>query len=472
MIKAFKKFDLSVTKKSAFAYMIAECLSKGMNLITIPFFTRILSLEEMGLTTIFASFQIIAYPIATLSLSSGSVNSAMITFPERKSEYLSTILILSTLSSFIFSVIIIVLYHFFNIGILPIYLLPLLFCSFLLQPAMDLWYLKSRYENKYKTVLTISCISTISSSVFSIFFVWYFKKYTSINLGVVRLYSQNGVTFLFCFGLYIHILNSGKRIFNKTMWVFALKTSLPLIIHSLAKNILDISDRLMIAKYCGETYAGLYGTIHSISNIPLIVWNAINAAIIPYMFHSLKDEKSDLPDHLFRIILFFLFVVLLIILIAPEILLLLTDEKYHASVIIMPPLLLSIFLNSIYNLYGNYLLYKKKTQFIMYGTLIAVLLNIILNIIFIPVFGYVAASYTTLASVIVLCISQSIMTYFCYRKNVIKIRKIVTLILFSVVFGIIAPLLYMYVVVRVFVLLFIIVICLYFVKTIVKNKEV
>ena len=41
--------------------------------------------------------------------------------------------------------------------------------------------------------------------------------------------------------------------------------------------------------------------------------------------------------------------------------------------------------------------YYKKTKLIALGTMLAAGMNILLNAVFIPTFGYVAAAYTTVA---------------------------------------------------------------------------
>jgi O-antigen/teichoic acid export membrane protein len=49
-------------------------------------------------------------------------------------------------------------------------------------------------------------------------------------------------------------------------------------------------------------------------------------------------------------------------------------------------------------------LYHKKTIFIAFGTLIAAVINYILNIVFIPIFGFVGAAYATGLSYLVLAL--------------------------------------------------------------------
>lgn len=415
------KNSLSETSKASIAYIIANCMSKGINLVTIPFFTRVLSLNEMGVTTVFSSWFAILYPIATMSLSAGSVNSAMVEFKENRNQYLSSVLFLSSISSIVLSMILYIVSSVFSVIMLPKVLLPLIFALFLLQPAMDLWLIKSRYENKYLSVLCISVVTSIGAGLLSVFCVYFFKKYEKINLGIVRLYAQYGFLLICCLCLYIGIFINNHCLYNKKIWTFAFRLSCPLIIHSLAKNILDISDRLMIAHFCGESYAGIYGTIYTISNIPLIFWTAINAALIPYMFEEInQNNTAAMSKRIITVLQLFALIVLFVITVSPEILKLLTSKEYHNTTV-FSVLLLGIFFTALYNIYGNLLLYKKKTIYIMFGTLIALVINILLNFICIPKFGYQAAAYTTLISLIVLCLSQGIFCFICYKKNVLSV---------------------------------------------------
>ena len=63
------------------------------------------------------------------------------------------------------------------------------------------------------------------------------------------------------------------------------------------------------------------------------------------------------------------------------------------AVFVTPVVLLSIF-----TVFCNYEFYFPKTKRIMFASTIAAIINIILNWIFISLFGYLSAVYTTLMS--------------------------------------------------------------------------
>ena len=87
-----------------------------------------------------------------------------------------------------------------------------------------------------------------------------------------------------------------------------------------------------------------------------------------------------------------------LILIAPEVVKILANESYWEGISIIPPVVLANYVIFAYSLYVNIEHYYKKTPYITVNTIIAAASNIVLNFIFIPRYGYIAAAYTTLAS--------------------------------------------------------------------------
>src|SRR5699024_2090669 len=98
----------------------------------------------------------------------------------------------------------------------------------------------------------------------------------------------------------------------------------------------------------------------------------------------------------------------------------------------IPPAVAGIFFQVCYYIYANILYYYRKTTYVMYVSLTAMVLNLILNSIFIPKFGYVAAGYTTLVSYLV----QAALDYFAMKKvtgEKVYNMKVIGLISFIVI---------------------------------------
>ena len=87
----------------------------------------------------------------------------------------------------------------------------------------------------------------------------------------------------------------------------------------------------------------------------------------------------------------------------------------------MPPIAAGVFFTSYANIYSDIAIYYKKTKYVMYPTLVAAIANIILNYIFINIFGYQAAAYTTLISYILLSVLQAFWARKLCKRNGIGI---------------------------------------------------
>ena len=96
-----------------------------------------------------------------------------------------------------------------------------------------------------------------------------------------------------------------------------------------------------------------------------------------------------------------------VLMLVPEIILILGGKAYIGAVYCLPPLIASCVFQFIYTMYVNIEFYKKKTIGVSIATMIATAINIVLNLIFIPMnpeHSYVIAAYTTLVGYIVLFI--------------------------------------------------------------------
>ena len=81
---------------------------------------------------------------------------------------------------------------------------------------------------------------------------------------------------------------------------------------------------------------------------------------------------------------------------APEIMMVLAPSSYSSGVYVIPPVAVGVFFTAVYSIYMRIELYYKQTFFSTIATTIAAALNIVLNYIFIRMFGAVAAGYTTM----------------------------------------------------------------------------
>lgn len=424
----------------------------------------------MGDVTAFNSWQSILAAIVTLSLSSGSFSVAMVEYKDNRDQYISSILTLSSISTILFFLIYLTykseLNELFNLGT---DLMILMFIGFLFTPAMNYWLLRERFEYKYKSVLVVTLLSASLSTLISIAVVLFAKTVDYKRLGIARLYGSYIPTYILSGVLFLVIFLKGKTFFNKIYWKFSLSLSLPLIVHTLSKYILDMSDRIMIDHFIGKAELGIYGVLYTVSSLSIIFWSAINSSLIPITFEKLENKNFiDLERLLKPIIVLFAVGCTLLSLFSPEIVKIIATEEYYSAIYLMPPISAGIFFTSIYTIYGNVLTFYKKTKAIMISTLLSAGVNVFLNYLFIPKYGAIAASYTTLIAYILLTIFQMVAVIRITGVTIIEKKFLGTIIVFTIVWALLCNILYQIIYLRIITITIIGVICLFNQKNI-KN---
>lgn len=176
--------------------------------------------------------------------------------------------------------------------------------------------------------------------------------------------------------------------------------SVNLIPIGLSGFVLGYLDTIMINSYEGNNDAGLYSYAYKIAVIYSGVTTSFITANRPKLFQLLNDKKEneviDQMRSMFKLITtlscFFIFFS------ADAGRFLALNKAFHVSMRLMPVLILSYIINDINEVYSFYLHYERKVKYFYISFATAAVINIVLNLIFIPKYGYIAAAYTTLVS--------------------------------------------------------------------------
>ena len=84
------------SKKASIFYLVGTLFNKGIGFLTVPVFTRILSVEDYGLVTTYNSWVTIAMMFISLALYM-AVRISFVDYQEKTEEVLSSILIFTLL---------------------------------------------------------------------------------------------------------------------------------------------------------------------------------------------------------------------------------------------------------------------------------------------------------------------------------------------------------------------------------------
>lgn len=472
-----KKIPIEV--KSATVYTFSTLFSRGLAIITVPIFTRLMTTSQIGIVNLYNSWYSMISAIATLSLTSGGYVVALREYESNRDGYQSSVLSLTSLISLLLVGVYLVNPSLWSklLG-LPSGLIILMLIGFLFSPARDFWLARQRYEYKYKLSGFVMMGSALIASLLSILTVIRLSEVDENLVAEGRLYSNYLIIYGVSAVIWFCTMLKGKTFFNKEYWKLSLSLSLPLVGYSAASQILTVSDRMMISQMVGNSAVGIYSTLYTVSSLSLLVWQAVHSSFVPYIFRNIENGVDGIKRVSSQLMTFYAAVAVLMTFLAPEIVRILATEEYYEAIYIMPPIAAGVFFTSFANLYSDIAVYYKKTKYVMYPAIIAAVSNLILNYIFIKIYGYMAAAYTTLFSYILFALFQGVWAkkickeYGIESGTIYNDRYMIALAVITTLISLSGILFYGNTILRYGVVILLAVVCAVIGKKVIKNKRV
>lgn len=458
--------------KSSFFFLLVSIFQKGLSFLLSPIFIRIMDSNEYGLMSVYSSYEELFGTIAMFCLSFGCFDVGMQNYKNDRYRYMFSILILSNIITIVTAIFFVIIYPYIK-GYLQISttLLFAMFISFILSPAFTFWTREERYKYKYLMPTILTLISSFLVTFISILSVYLFPN----NKVEAKIVSSLMVMIPMYIILYLYIGRKANFRINLDYIKFAFFFNLPIIPHYLSSYVLNSSDQLMIASLIGTSESGYYHFAYSISSVVKILWSAISVSLTPYLYE--KYEKNDYNSALKRvtkIIEIFGFTCLATMFICPEVIKIIGTEEFLESIYVIPPVLCAVFFESLYYIFTSIVYFNKKPKYVMYASIVSASLNILLNYILIPKYGYLVAAYTTL-----ICFAlQAFLDYIVAKKfiesRVFDKKQLLFFSIFMIICSSIISFLYKSIIIRYIILSIIVVLLIYKKETIVNlllNRE-
>lgn len=403
-IKKYEKIKNSLSVKMVIV-VIGTLIVNAISIITAPIFTRILTVEDYGIFSLFSSWMSILLIIFG-GQTYGTLNNAKVDYNEKEyKDYCINAILISTIGFLVLGGITIAGYKYVDFILdLPQKTMPWLVGATFGLCLVNIFSTYLIIEGKVVSNLVLSVTVALSTTLLSIVCILFLLEegYQGRVLGYSIPYILVGVFVIFYF-----VIKGGT--INRRYWSYCLKLSSSLIVHSLAGVLLVQSDRIMLNKMGDETMVGIYSICYTISLPVTVIMNGINSTWVPMFYQIMKTEKkNELELHFRRQMILAVVVTCGYMLVVPEVLKILSTSQYWSGIPILSTIVISCFFNFLYLFPVNYEFYYKKNKYIAISTVVAALLNIILNCILIPELDMKGAAIATVVSYMVLFIIHDI----------------------------------------------------------------
>lgn len=422
------KTESSALKAGAW-YTVSNFLMRSIGFLTMPIFNRVLTKTETGYYSNFATWLSVFTICITLNLESTFI-SARYDYEKDFDEYILSVLSLSTLSSMISILLLNLLFFLIQPYILiSRFYLNCMLVYLVFLPAVNMFQARERYFFKYKMSVFLSILVSIGTTGLSLLLVM-----TMGNRLTGRIIGSLIPSVLVGIVLYLVIVHNGKK-FTTKYWKYAFKICLPFIPHLLSMTLLNSMDKSMITKICGLEANATYSTAYSCGAIISLLIVSLNSAYAPWLGEKLHKKKHEEIRAFSKIyILIFCVLAALIMLLAPEVLYIIGGNKYLDALYVIPPVACGCIFQFLYTMFVNVEQFSKKTIGMAIASVSAALLNFVLNSIFIPRYGFVAAAYTTLAGFAWLLIAHMFLVRLYGMQDVYPYSLVISVALIALAF--------------------------------------
>lgn len=378
-----------------FKYGVFGSITRLVNFVLLPIFTRLFSTEEYGIIDLISTFASFSEVLIAFSL-----QSAIIRFfhdrdlkNHRKEIIGSSLLIILVAGSLVIS------FTYFFLQDLALFLLQspvhkkylmygalFAFFSATAQPGMA-------FQRMSGNVYTFSIISLLQSLGYILFSLLFVLKF---NYGVEGVFLAKVIAN----SLYAsssNILIRGNISFppNFKLIKYLLRYAGPLVPSVMITWLNAQADRIIIVNIIGLSYAGIYGAAAKISVIIMIIISAFRLSWNPIAMKLLyHKERNEIYKEVMNFFLGSLLTVALFLsAISKELLKWITTPEYSGGYIVLPWLLGAFVIHGSGTLAALGASIQKKTEINMLAALIGASLNLFLSIFLVRRYGIVGAAY-------------------------------------------------------------------------------
>jgi O-antigen/teichoic acid export membrane protein len=396
-------------EKSRF-YLLASFITIAINFLTLPFFTQYLSPSDYGIIGLF-----IIIGNITTSLFSFGLNTATyglyFNFSNNNFRILNTTVFLFLILIFLIVGISFIL-PFSEMISIRVFdnkingeLIEFAFLNGVFN-YIYIFYGQLLIAQKRAKAYSLLLITQVAVNALITFYLLYFHSMTYLA-ALYGVFASNILVFflsLFLNRKFFTINLSLPRIIE------ALKFGMPEVPNTMISLLYGAFDRVMLTNFKGLSDLGYYDFANKFASIFKIIIDAIGKAFSPFFLEESANRKGDFKHNIvkkfYEISVILGFFGIAISLFSEEALIILTTSEFYFAKFFVPILICFYLFGLLGQISINQFIHSKKLHYLIPISLIGLIVNITLNIIFIPKYGVMGAAFSTSFSAMITSILQ------------------------------------------------------------------
>ena len=207
---------------------------------------------------------------------------------------------------------------------------------------------------------------------------------------------------------------------DRVLWKKMLRYALPVLVSGVAFSVNETFDRVLLERLLpdavAKTAVGMYSACYKLALFMMLFATAYRLGIEPFFFSQSKTK--DATKNYAKILEFFVICgafILLVVVVFVDVLkyILIPNEAYWDAMKVVPILLLAYLFLGIYHNLSVWYKITDRTKFGAYISVIGAAITLLINVMFIASYNYMASAMATLLAYF----SMMLLSYYFGRKH-------------------------------------------------------
>lgn len=419
-----------LTKDTAI-YGVSTIVGRFLTFLLVPFYTNIFPPDEYGIVANLYIFIAILNIIYIFGM-----DAAYLKFASNKSiasdkdkfstPYLAVMFVSLFLSLFIILI---------KGSIISIFEVPASYSYLVYYTSYILFidalcvipFIKLRIERKAKKFATFKIINILTNVFFNLLLVLYFRW------GIEAVFVSNLIASLLTLIILLpDIIKELKPVINISLLSRLIKFGLPYLPAGLGSMLIQGIDRPILTNLTDLTTAGIYNANYKLGIFMMLFVNMFQYAWQPFFLQ--QAEEKDAKKVFSKVLTYFTFAASIILVFVSLYIddivkvnffgITLIGSAYWSGLVIVPIILFGYLFNGLYVVFTAGIYIEEKSVYIPLVTGIGALVNVVVNLLLIPILGIIGAALATLLSYIVMALGLYIVTQKFYKIEYESVKMI------------------------------------------------